>query len=156
MDKKDNKAKYHKVVQNNFNAPINHYYEYIENNYSGNAPQGEEEPFPQLPTSEQMKQAVQATIHQGYWWASRAWAIVYRVYQMKGYMNSIAQFVREVNDWELNTGFECTYDAAQKPIAQGLFSGLPDKWVEHGAQGQAVKLANALLKELDKNDDSSE
>ena len=150
MDKKDNKAKYHKVVQNNFYAPINHYYEYIENNYAGNAPQGEEEPFPQLPTTGQMKQAVEATVTQGYWWASRAWAVVYRVWQMKGYMKSYADFAREVGEWGLKTGFECTYDAIQKPIAQGMFSGLPDKWTSQGAPGQAVKLAEALLDELNK------
>ena len=69
MDKKDNKAKYHKMVQNNFNAPIYHYYEYIENNYADNAPQGEEETFPQLPTTDQMKQAVMATVAQGFWWS---------------------------------------------------------------------------------------
>lgn len=150
MEKKDNKAKYHKVVQNNFNAPIYHYYEYIENNYSGNAPQGEEEPFPQLPTSEQMKQAVQATIHQGYWWASRAWAVVYRVYQMKGYCGSISEFVREVETWNLKMEHECTYDSVQKPVAAGILSGLPDKWKAQGAQGQAVKLAEALIEELEK------
>lgn len=151
MDKKDQKVKYHKVVQNNFNAPIYHYYEYIENNYAGTAPQGEEEPSPQLPTTDQMKQAVMATVAQGFWWSNRAWAVVYRVYQMKGYMNGYTQFAREVNEWGVNTGFECNYDAVQKPISTGMFSGLPEKWEGQGAQGQAVKLAFALLAELDKN-----
>lgn len=150
MDKKDQKVKYHKVVQNNFNAPIYHYYEYIENNYAGKATQEEEEAFPQLPTSEQMKQAVQTTIGQGYWWASRAWAVVYRVWQMKGYNGSISEFVREVSEWKLKSDYECNYDAVQKPIASGVLSGLPERWKSQGAQGQAVKLAETLLDELGK------
>ena len=34
--------------------------------------------------SEKMKQAVLITCQQGLWWSSRAWAVVYRVWQMKG------------------------------------------------------------------------
>lgn len=150
MDKKDQKVKYHKVVQNNFNAPIYHYYEYIENNYAGITPQGEEGLPPQLPTADQMKQAVQATMEQGYWWASRAWAVVFRVYQMKGYCGSISEFVREVETWNLKTEHDCSYDAVQKPIASGILSGMPERWKDQGAQGQAVKLAKALLEELGK------
>jgi hypothetical protein len=149
MDKKDQKVKYHKVVQNNFNAPIYHYYEYIENNYCGNTPQGQGEAFPLLPSSDQLKQAVTATMEQGYWWASRAWAVVFRVYQMKGYNGSISEFVREVESWNLKLDPECNYDAVQKPIASGVLSGLPERWKAQGAQGQAVKLAEALLEELD-------
>ena len=66
-------------------------------------------------------------------------------------MNGYTQFAREVNEWGVNTGFECNYDAVQKPISTGMFSGLPEKWEGQGAQGQAVKLAFALLAELDKN-----
>jgi len=104
----------------------------------------------QLPSREQMKWAVENTAQNGYWWSSRSWAVVYRVYQMKGYMAGISQFVREAKDWEVKTGFDCNYDAVQKPLAKGLLSGSPDKWVAQGAQGQAVKLAEALLEELAK------
>lgn len=147
-DRKDKKAKYHKVVQNNFYAPIGNYYEYIENNYADGSRGAKDDGFPQLPTSEQMQQAVKATVGEGYWWASRAWAVVYRVWQMKGYMKSYAEFYREVSEWEVKTGFECSYDAIQKPIAQGQLVGMPEKWESQGAQGQAVKLANALLDAL--------
>lgn len=103
-----------------------------------------------LPTTDQLKQAITATMNQGYWWASRAWAVVFRVYQMKGYNGSISEFVREVESWNLKLDPECNYDAVQKPIASGVLSGLPERWKAQGAQGQAVKLAEALLEELDK------
>ena len=104
-----------------------------------------------LPTREEMQQAVMKTYRQGYWWGKRSWAVVYRVYQMRGYMNSIAQFVREVEEWDIKIGYECNYDAIQKPIAKGVLSGTPDKWIEQGAQSQAVKLAEVLAEELDKS-----
>ena len=103
---------------------------------------------PEVLSEKEMKRAVENSASKGYWWSSRSWAVVYRVYQMKGYMASISQFVREVQDWEVQTGFECNYFAVQKPISSGMLSGLPDKWVKQGAQGQAVKLANTLLEEL--------
>lgn len=111
----------------------------------------ESEVTEELPTREEMIQAVKATCRMGLWWSSRSWAVVYRVYQMKGYMANISQFVREVKSWEVTTGYECSYDAVQKPIASGVFGGNTDKWEAQGAQGQAVKLAEALLEELRKN-----
>lgn len=153
MDKKDNKAKYHKVVQNNFNAPIYHYYEYIEN-YNGNhEADPKQEDIPKVPSTEEMIQAVKATFSQGLWWSNRSWAVVYRVWQMKGYFGSISDFVREVEGWKLKSDHDCSYDAVQKPIASGILSGMPERWKEQGAQGQAVKLALALLAELDHPED---
>lgn len=105
----------------------------------------------ELPTREALIQAVAATEKEGLWWSSRSWAVVYRVYQMKGYKGSISEFVREVKAWELKTDHECNYDAVQKPMASGVLSGAPDRWKANGAQGQAVKLAEALLKELGEN-----
>ena len=105
---------------------------------------------PEVLSKKEMKRAVENSASKGYWWSSRSWAVVYRVYQMKGYMASISQFVREVKDWEVQIGFDCNYDAVQKPLAKGLLSGSPDKWVAQGAQGQAVKLAEALMEELAK------
>ena len=153
MEKKakdDKTPRITKTVTNNFNAPIMHYYEYVENNYANGSPdKGEmQESFEGLPTAEQMKQAVLATMKQGYWGSSRGWAVVYRVYQMKGYCKSYAQFAREVEEWGIETTFLCNYDAIQKPIATGMLSGLPEKWEAQGAQGQLVKLANALINEL--------
>lgn len=104
-----------------------------------------------LPTREAMIQAVEATEKEGLWWSSRSWAVVFRVYQMKGYKGSISEFVREVKAWGLKNDHECNYDAVQKPVASGVLSGTPERWKANGAQGQTVKLAEALLKELEKD-----
>ena len=141
--------KIQKIVHYHFNAPIGQYIEHIENNYAGNAPIDQQKMFPQLPSQEEMKQAVMETMTQGLWWSSRSWAVVYRVYQMKGYMNSFANFAREAKEWGIDTGYECNYDAIQKPISTGVYSGMPDNWEAQGAQKQAVKLALALLEILD-------
>lgn len=162
MEKDKDKCKGKTTITNNFYAPIGNYYK-IESvgvlNTGGakdDLQKTLQDALPAPPSSEQMKKAVEATVGQGYWWSSRAWAVVFRVYQMKGYYNSFAQFVREVNSWDVKTGFECNYDAVQKPIATGMFSGLPENWVSQGAQGQAVKLAEALLRELESQGVSSE
>ena len=103
-----------------------------------------------LPTKEEMQKAIAETVKRGLWWSSRSWAVVYRVYQMKGYMNGFTQFAREVKTWSVKTGFECNYDAIQKPITKGVLAGNPEEWVAKGAQKQAVNLANALLDLLNK------
>jgi hypothetical protein len=146
----ENEQKIQKIVHYHFNAPIGHYIERIENNYFGHEPIDQQKLFPQLPSQEQMKEAVTATMTQGLWWSSRSWAVVYRVYQMKGYVSSFAQFEREVKEWGIDTSYECNYDAIQKPISMGIYSGLPEHWEQQGAQKQAVKLANTLLEILDK------
>jgi hypothetical protein len=151
----ENEQKIQKTVHYHFNAPIGQYIEHVENNYFGNDPIDQQKAFPQLPSEEQMKQAVTKTMLQGLWWSSRSWAVVYRVYQMKGYMHSFAHFVREVKDWEIDTGYECNYDAIQKPISTGVYSGMPDNWEAQGAQKQAVKLALALLEILDNQSEES-
>ena len=151
----ENEQKIQKTVHYHFNAPIGQYIEHVENNYFGNEPIDQQKAFPQLPSEEQMKQAVTKTMLQGLWWSSRSWAVVYRVYQMKGYMHSFAHFAREVKDWEIDTGYECNYDAIQKPISTGVYSGMPDKWEENGAQKQAVKLASSLLEILDNQSEES-
>lgn len=108
--------------------------------------------FFDMPTREAMCRAVVVTIKQGLWWSNRSWAVVYRVYQMKGYVSGFSQFVRDVRGWEIKIGFECNYDALQKPISSGMFAGHQDTWVDNGAPSQAVKLAKALLKELEKEE----
>ena len=111
----------------------------------------EKEVLPDLPTGKEMSEAVVETVKQGLLWSSRSWAVVYRVYQMKGYMNGFTQFVREVESWKVKTGFDCNYDAIQKPVSSGIYAGTPDRWEANGAQKQAVKLAKSLLEILDKN-----
>ena len=102
-----------------------------------------------VPTAAEMQAAVEETVRRGLWWSNRSWSVAYRVYQMKGYQQSIKQFVRDVSGWNIAKGFECNYDAVQKPIAQGLLIGDPKKWVDNGAQKQAPALAEAMLNLLD-------
>ena len=112
---------------------------------------GSEQTADELPTKEQMCAAIKESVKLGMWWSSRSWAVVYRVYQIKGYMNGFTQFVREVNTWSVKTGFECNYDAVQKPNASGVLAGNPDKWEAQGGSRQAVKLAQFLIDFLGKS-----
>ena len=100
----------------------------------------------QLPSRKVMSEAVMATVGQHLWWGYRAWAVVYRIYQLKGYEGSISEFVREVEQWPIDIPYTCNYDAVQKPLAEGRLFGMPDKWLQNGAQAQAVLLGETLLK----------
>ena len=121
-----------------------------QNIYTNKRQCASEEPTSVTPPPEAMARAVEQTMAQGYWWASTAWAVVYRVYQMKGYMGGIRQFVREVEGWPFSgrLNHECNYDAVCKPIRSGRLAGTPDGWIKNGATAQYAKLAMALLKEL--------
>jgi hypothetical protein len=105
-----------------------------------------------VPMIQAMARAVEQTVAQGYWWASTAWAVVYRVYQMKGYTGSISQFVREVEEWpwQKKPAYECNYDAVCKPIRSGRLAGTPDGWVRSGASSQYAILGQELLNEFQK------
>lgn len=156
---KEKKSEIH--ITNNFNAPIGQHIDHVDTiNFrmdgEGGIHFGEASNeavkkafFPDLPTKEEMQKAVMTTYKQGYWWSGRSWAVVYRVWQMKGYMKSISDFVRDVTTWP-QVGYACTYDAVQKPIAKGLMIGTVDKWESNGANTQNIKLANALFAEIDK------
>ena len=104
-----------------------------------------------LPTKEQMCAAIAESVKLGMWWSSRSWAVVYRVYQIKGYVNGFTSFVREVSTWPVKTGFECNYDALQKPVSSGALLGNPEKWEAQGGSRQAVKLAQFLIDFLEKS-----
>ena len=160
MEEEKKKSGMH--ITNNFYAPIGQYIEHVEHNHFGMDGDGnfqfgdakgdavQRKLFPDLPTKEEMREAVMETYQGGYWWGNRSWAVVYRVYQMKGYMKGISEFVREVETWKIGLLYECNYDAVQKPIAKGLLVGPIEKWELNGANAQNVKLANALLVALDK------
>ena len=121
-----------------------------QNIYTYKRQSASEEPTSVTPPPEAMARAVERTMAQGYWWASTAWAVVYRVYQMKGYTGSISQFVREVEEWpwQKKPAYECNYDAVCKPIRSGRLAGTPDGWIKNGATAQYAILGTALLKEL--------
>ena len=149
------------TTQNFFYGPVGQYIEHVEHNHFGMDSEGNfqfdgeksekmmKKLFPDLPDSEQMSQAVVATVKQGLWWSNRSWAVVYRVYQMKGYMGGFSHFIRDVENWPVKTGFECNYDAVQKPITSGVLLGNPENWEAQGAPKQASLLAYALLEELE-------
>ena len=107
----------------------------------------EKETKDNIPPPEAMTRAVERTMAQGYWWASTAWAVVYRVYQMKGYTGGIRQFVREVEEWpwQKKPIFPCNYDSVQKPIVGGKLMRTIDKWKDDGAMEQMQKLGQALF-----------
>ena len=92
---------------------------------------------------EVMAKALERTMEEGYWWASTAWAVAFRIYQMEGFTGSIRQFVREVQEWpwQKMLAFPCTYDS----IVSGKLSGSIDKWKEDGATEQMQRLAQRLL-----------
>lgn len=150
-------------IKNYFYGPIGQYIEHVEHNHFGMSGDGsfqfgdannetiQKKLFPDLPTREEMCRAVTETVKQGMWWSNRSWAVVYRVYQMKGYMKGFRDFVREVETWPVSISFVCNYDAVQKPIAEGLLVGNIDKWEANGAHKQNVRLATVLLEEIEKN-----
>jgi hypothetical protein len=134
----------------NFNAPIMHYYDHPTTVYVGKGEYVEAEEvkgIEGIPSHERLCRAIEQTMEDGLWWASTAWAVVFRVYQMKGYMGSISQFVREVDEWEWkrSLAYQCSYDSVQKPIVSGKLSGNIEKWKEEGVMEQMIKLGNALL-----------
>jgi len=112
--------------------------------------EGQSKATSETPPPEAMVRAVEKTMAQGYWWASTAWAVVYRVYQMRGYGGGFSQFVKEVATWPRTRQWEmeCNFDAVQKPVSSGRLSGMPEMWRANGAQEQATKLAFALMEEL--------
>jgi hypothetical protein len=132
----------------NFNAPIMHYHDYHGNVYYGKGEYVDvEEEIEGMPTPEQMCKAIEKTMDEGLWWANTAWAVVFRIYQMKGYMGSISQFVREVGDlpFKRHLNYECNDDAVSKPLRTGKLTGLPQNWINSGAHRKHQILAEKLL-----------
>lgn len=103
------------------------------------------------PTPLQMCRAAERTQQMGLWWSKRSWAVVMRIYQIKGYKGGYTQFIEEVESWpyEIVMDFECNFDAIQKPLSQGLLDGMPDDWEKRGGMRQAARLGRALLKLLE-------
>ena len=159
MDK-ERKSEIH--ITNNFNAPIGQHIDHVDTinfRMDGDGTfhfgmvedvKNEAKGMSAEPTREEMIHAVKTTYQQGMWWSNRSWAVVYRVYQIKGYVKGFTDFVREVQGWDVKIGFECNYDAIQKPLAAGQLMGDPDSWERQGAQKQATALAKALLEILEK------
>lgn len=108
-------------------------------------PQGE-----QQPSREAMSQAVAAAVRDGLWYGNQAWAVVFRAYQLKGYLGGMSEFVREVKTWPTELAATCTYDAVQKPVAKGKMIGPIERWAANGAPRETVALAEAIVATTDK------
>lgn len=106
--------------------------------------------LPAVPPSNIMVKVVEKTINDGFWWGNISWSVVYRIYQIKGYRESISQFVREVQKWPFTIPirYDCNDDSVGKPIRSGKICRDIDKWEEDGAPTQFCILGNALIKEL--------
>lgn len=106
----------------------------------------------QVPTSEQMCQIVEKMMDGDLWYAGRAWAVVYRLYQLWDYQGKYSDFVKEVARWPFkrHKPTDCNEDAVSKPLRSGKYAGLPSTWAEKGAPADAVKLGMAMEVELNK------
>lgn len=138
---------------NSFNAPVGQHNDHVDTvNFSmdkdgGISFQHVRRTGKSVIQPEVMAKALERTMEEGYWWASTAWAVAYRIYQMEGFTGSIRQFVREVQEWpwQKALAFPCTYDSIQKPIVSGKLSGSIDRWKEDGATEQMQRLAQRLI-----------
>ena len=104
-----------------------------------------------MPETEALVKAVEATAKAGLWWGNTSWSVVFRVMQMMGYSGKISQFVKEVEQWPLDSGFQfrCNADAISKPLRSGKITRSLSHWHQDGAPKQYITLANALKNELE-------
>ena len=104
-----------------------------------------------MPETDALVKAVEATAKAGLWWGNTSWSVVFRVMQMMGYSGKISQFVKEVEQWPLASGFQfrCNADAISKPLRSGKITRSLSHWHQDGAPKQYITLANALKNELE-------
>lgn len=131
-------------------GPIGTYIEHVDKLYlSGNV---DNTPKHQIPTPEQMCKIVEKMMEDGLWYAGRAWAVVYRLYQIWGYQGNHRDFVKEVANWPFkrHQPTDCNEDAIGKPLRSGKYLDSPSTWLAKGAPYDAVKLGLAIEAELNK------
>lgn len=147
-------------IHNYFYGPVGQFIDYGSHNQFGQqwedktvangAEHIQDRLLPDLPSKESMCQAVAAAVRDGLWYGNQAWAVVYRIYQLKGYLGGMSEFVREVKTWPTELAATCTYDAVQKPVAKGKMIGHIQRWAANGAPQETVALAEALAATTDK------
>jgi len=144
--------KHRPTIVNNFtfNAPIGRFYEYIENYKCDNDDDSDDDDADeaQTPTIEELKKAILCTKKNGLWWSNRSWGVSFRVYQLVGYKGSYSDYVTMVNAEDIDTGYECNYDAVQKMASSVRLIGKPDTWEANGASAQIANLGMALYELL--------
>lgn len=113
---------------------------------------GSETQQPQPPTREQMCKIVEKMMDDGLWYAGRAWAVVFRMYQIWGYNKKYSDFVKEVAEWPFkrHKPTDCNEDAVSKPLRSGKYLDAPSTWLIKGAPKEAVRLGEAIEAELTK------
>lgn len=104
-------------------------------------------------SDEQMVEVVETTMHEGLWWASTAWAVVYVVYLRKGYLGNMSDFERAVPEWPFNDrpDIECKADSFGKLLRRDPLNGTPDDWEKRGIDHRAVRLGKRLFELLPDN-----
>ena len=129
------------------NAPIGQYFSHVDNVFLNGSTQK-----CQQPSQEQMCQIVEKMMERGLWYAGRAWAVTFRLYQIWGYRGKYSEFVKEVAGWPFkrHKPTDCTEDAVSKPLRTGKYSGFPSTWAEKGVPPEAVRLGLAIEAELNK------
>lgn len=144
----NNQEKSRFVTNVNINAPIHNYYAHIEKMYTGSQPKSDSNV---KPTEESICRAVERAMAEGLWYASTAWAVAFRIYQLKGYNGSVSQFVRDVKNWPFKRIPEnwCTDDSISKPLRTGKLSGYPNTWKANGVQEQTALLGLYIMDDLE-------
>lgn len=135
----------------NFNGPVRTYIDTVETinitvNGNGTLQQRVQ------PTQEQMCQIVEKMMDDGLWYAGRAWAVVFRMYQIWGYQGKYSDFVKEVAGWPFKRHHptDCNDDAVSKPLRSGKYLDAPSTWLAKGAPKEAARLGEAIEAELTK------
>lgn len=131
-------------------GPIGTYIENVEHLYLGGL--DHDTPPRQVPTPEQMCKIVEKMMDDGLWYAGRAWAVTFRLYQIWGYQGKYSDFVKEVAEWPFkrHKPTDCNEDAVSKPLRTGKYFDSPSTWLAKGAPKEAVLLGEAIEAELTK------
>ena len=131
-------------------GPIGTYIDHVDHLHIES--QNHDTPERQTPTGEQMCQIVEKMMDDGLWYAGRAWAVVFRLYQIWGYQGKYSDFVKEVTQWPFkrHKPTDCNDDAVSKPLRSGKYTDSPSMWLAKGAPIDAVRLGLAIEAELTK------
>ena len=132
------------------NAPVGQLFVNVDKVIIGS--KGSDTKQPQPPTPEQMCKIVEKMMDDGLWYAGRAWAVTFRLYQIWGYQGKYSDFVKEVAEWPFkrHKPTDCNEDAVSKPLRTGKYIDTPSTWLAKGAPKEAVLLGEAIEAELTK------
>ncbi len=103
-----------------------------------------------LPTAERMVEACERTLVEGLWWSNTPWSVVYRIYCIKGYKGTIADFIDDVQRWPFKKPFakKCNRYSVEKPLRRAKIMGPIEKWRADGASEREIKLGERLAELL--------